>query len=237
MRYTGSKKRFSKYILPIVLKGRLKGQYYVEPFVGGANMISSVRGKRIGADINKYVIGALKLIRDNPCSIPDIVTEEMYKNMKDCGDDGLKGYIGYSFSFGSQFFAVYRRDVKRKSKSIGNMIKQSRSAKKGALLQSPLLKGIRFVCSSYLDLDSPPESIVYCDPPYDGTTGYNVDFDHCLFWDWCRRKSKEGYSVFVSEYSAPSDFDCLWSKEVNININASNNNNKKNSEKLFIYRG
>jgi Site-specific DNA methylase len=63
MTYMGSKNRIAKEILPIMLKER--GQRtWVEPFVGGGNMIYKVQGKRIGADINHYLIDALIAIRD-----------------------------------------------------------------------------------------------------------------------------------------------------------------------------
>ncbi len=39
MKYMGSKNRIAKQILPIILKNRTKEQYYIEPFVGGANLI------------------------------------------------------------------------------------------------------------------------------------------------------------------------------------------------------
>ena len=68
MKYMGSKNRIAKHILPIMLKDRKEGQYWVEPFVGGANMIDKVEGNRIGADFNESVIKALKFIRD--CSTP-----------------------------------------------------------------------------------------------------------------------------------------------------------------------
>ena len=42
MKYMGSKTRFAKHLLPIILKDRIKGQYYVEPFAGGMNMIDKV---------------------------------------------------------------------------------------------------------------------------------------------------------------------------------------------------
>ena len=57
MKYMGSKHGIAKEIMPIMLKER--GQRtWVEPFVGGGNMIDKVQGKRIGADINHYVIGS-----------------------------------------------------------------------------------------------------------------------------------------------------------------------------------
>ena len=59
MKYMGSKNRIAKHILPIMLEHRTEGMTWVEPFVGGANMIDKVEGKRIGADINFYLIDAL----------------------------------------------------------------------------------------------------------------------------------------------------------------------------------
>ena len=60
----GSKARISKDILPLILKDRKSNQYYVEPFIGGANTISKVDGKRIGSDINPYLIILLKSIQE-----------------------------------------------------------------------------------------------------------------------------------------------------------------------------
>ena len=60
MKYMGSKNRIAEHILPIILKDRKENQYYVEPFVGGANMIDKVNGLRIGADINPYLIELFK---------------------------------------------------------------------------------------------------------------------------------------------------------------------------------
>lgn len=95
MRYMGSKNRIAKYILPIMLAERKPDQWWVEPFVGGANMIDKVKGKRIGNDANKDCIDALKLIRDNLHLIPKSnkeFTEQDYKNR--CKSKPLlKGFI------------------------------------------------------------------------------------------------------------------------------------------------
>lgn len=42
MKYMGSKARFTKDILPIILKERLPNQYFVDLFTGGANVVSLV---------------------------------------------------------------------------------------------------------------------------------------------------------------------------------------------------
>jgi DNA adenine methylase len=56
MKYMGSKARFTKEILPIILKDRKSGQWYVEPFAGGMNTICEVQGNRIANDKNYHLI-------------------------------------------------------------------------------------------------------------------------------------------------------------------------------------
>ena len=50
MKYMGSKARFTKDILPIVLENRLPNQYFVDLFTGGANVVSLIDGNRIAND-------------------------------------------------------------------------------------------------------------------------------------------------------------------------------------------
>lgn len=56
MKYMGSKARFTKEILPIILKDRKPEQWYVEPFAGGMNVICEVQGNRIANDKNEFLI-------------------------------------------------------------------------------------------------------------------------------------------------------------------------------------
>lgn len=86
MKYMGSKRRIAKHILPIMIeeadkKGITK---WIEPFVGGANLIDKVpdRFRRVGYDFNEHVIYALKDIRDNPEQLPESVSEDEYLSYK-----------------------------------------------------------------------------------------------------------------------------------------------------------
>lgn len=99
------------------------------------------------------------------------------------------------------------------------------------------IKGIQFKNSSYDELEIPNNSIVYCDPPYDGTTQYKDSFDSSKFWQWCREKAKQGHQIFISEYNAPDDFECLWQQEVKSSLSANGitGGNKVSIEKLFVY--
>lgn len=228
----GSKNRIAKHILPIMLAHRTPEMTWVEPFVGGANMIDKVEGKRIGADSHAHLIEALKLIRDNPRSIPDLITEDDYARAKETQPlDGLTGFIGFAMSFGGKWFGGYRRDVAGTKGSIDNMLTQTRRSKQNAVQQSQNIQGVDFLCCKFQDLRVPPKSLIYCDPPYEGTTKYKDDFNHKEFWQWCRDKANEGHTVFVSEYNAPEDFECVWQLEVSTTI--SKQEGKKDVEKLF----
>ncbi len=234
MKYLGSKNRIAKHILPIMLEYRTPEMTWVEPFVGGANMIDKVEGKRIGADLNEYLIEALILIRDNPEKIPDLITEDDYQKLKDeMKVDGITGFAGFAMSFGGKFFGGYRRDVAGTKGCIDNMKTQTRRSKQNAIKQSEKLKGVKLVNCSYDELPLNSDNcLIYCDPPYEGTTSYRDGFDHTKFWNWCREMSDRGHVVFISEYNAPEDFKCVWQKEVATTI--SKQQGKKDIEKLFI---
>lgn len=211
------------------------GRAWVEPFVGGANMIDKVDGKRIGADFNEYLIKALEFIRDRANELPDIITEFDYERMKqDKVVNGITGFTAFAMSFGGKFFGGYRRDVAGTKGCIENMKTQTRRSRQNAIKQSEKLQGVEFIHSSYQDLEIPANSLIYCDPPYEGTTKYKGGFSHSEFWEWCRVKSKEGHLVYISEYNAPKDFKCIYSKEVNSSL-TKDTGSKKANEKLFVY--
>lgn len=236
MKYMGSKNRIAKYILPIILKDRKEGQWYVEPFVGGANSIDKVEGNRIGSDINYYLIEALIMIRDMPESIPDLITEDDYQKVKqEFKVDGITGFIGFAMSFGGKWFGGYRRDVAGTKGCIENMKTQTRRSKQNAIKQSKRLQNIKFYNLDYIDLSYkiPSNSIIYCDPPYQKATKYKDKFNHEIFWEWCRIMS-DYHQVFILEYNAPDDFECIWSKEI-VSSLTKDTGSKKGVEKLFIY--
>ena len=114
MKYMGSKNRIAKHILPIMLKEmEEKGHTtWVEPFVGGGNMIDKVPEtfRRIGADLNPHTIAAMLAIRDFPNSLPDTVTEEEYKSLKGTPPSPITSWIRFVCSFGGKFENGYARD-------------------------------------------------------------------------------------------------------------------------------
>ena len=214
MKYMGSKSRIAKHILPIMLDDAKKHgiNTWVEPFVGGGNMIDKVpdRMRRIGVDYNPHTIAAMLAISDMVDNLPDNVSEDEYRALKGKPADHISSWVRFVCSFGGKFEAGYARSKTGRNYALGS--------KRNALKQSPKIRTVEFVCTSYNDY-KPVNSLVYCDPPYQGTTKYKTDvFNHEEFFEWCRDTSKNGNLVYVSEYNAPNDFECVWQVEVKTNF-------------------
>lgn len=233
MVYMGSKNRIAKHLLPIMLKEmEEKGlTTWVEPFVGGGNMIDKVPPKyrRIGIDINEHAIKALIAIRDMVDDLPDSLSFEEYQEIRGSEPEPIKSWLRFVASFGGKFDGGYARDKKRKRNFTGE-------GKRNAMKQSPNLQGVELITGEYKNISHLKGFLIYCDPPYQNTTTYKTGtFNHEEFWDWVRMMSEDN-SVFVSEYNAPSDFECVWEGEVKTGFSSTREGAFKATEKLFKFR-
>lgn len=227
MKYMGSKNRHAKELLSIILKDRSHNQWYVEPFVGGFNMIDKVEGNRIANDSHFYLIELFKAIQEGWIP-PSEISEETYNSIrknKELYPSRLVGFVGFGCSYSGKWFGGYARG----NTSNGEARNYALESKKNLLKQD--LEGIIIYNKSYFDLQIPKNSIIYCDPPYANTTKYKDDFDHEIFWNWVREQTKY-HKIFVSEYSAPDDFECIWQKKVN-NTLTKETGSKQGVECLF----
>ena len=238
MRYMGSKSRITKYIVPIIQEvietnGIIT---YIEPFCGGCNVIDKIScGTKIANDNQLYLIELLKNV-DKVKTLPDIITKEHYSSVRSSYyksdkmyEDWYIGAVGFLASYNGRFFdGGYGATVTRKS--TGKTYNSYKEAKDNLLSQD--LSGITFTCSDYKDLIIPKNSLVYCDPPYEGTKQYgiNKNFEHAEFWNWVREQAKQNI-IIISEENAPEDFECIWEQEVQRSMNKDNKYNKV--EKLF----
>ena len=216
----------AKKIIPFMEAAHIDGKPYIEPFVGGGNMIQAVPfDRRYGSDIDQYVISYLEAIRDGWVP-PSLLTKEEYVYIKDNMDEHppeLIGFVGYACSFGTKFFGGYAQGEGRNFAAEGQ---------RNALKQAPLLKGIKFKSCGYQDITYPVGSTVYMDPPYEGTLGYKVGaFDHDEFWGYVKELSAT-CNVFVSEYEAPDGWIPLIRSESNTSIGLGDH--KRRVEQLFV---
>ena len=228
MQCMGSKRRIAKEILPIILANRAPNQWYVEPFCGGCNSIDKVDSYRLANDSNHYLIAMFKALQAGWIP-PENVSKEYYneiKNNKENYSAALVGFVGFGCSFGARWWHGYASNKEGRNYAL--------YAKKNLLKQIKDLELVAFRSGDYRDLLMPANSVIYCDPPYANTTKYKDDFNHGDFWQWCRDKTRQGHEVFISEYSAPSDFECI--KEIKTITTLHKNQKDKRTEKLFKLR-
>lgn len=119
MRYLGSKKRVGPHLLPFILP-HLKGRHYVEPFVGGGEMMAHIphdtAESRTGYDSSMWAIRALRMIRDRADELPRDnaeFTKEMYEHIRanrdTLEDKQFAAYVLFACSFGGKFADSWSR--------------------------------------------------------------------------------------------------------------------------------
>lgn len=242
MIYQGSKNRLAKYIVPILQSyiDENKIETYIEPFVGGCNIIDKIRCKsRIGSDSNEDLIALLKYVqRDNSLSIaPQECSFEHYAEVR-ADKNNLKYskeyrvLIGYCASYGGRYFdGGYGKD------RCGNRnIYSERVA--NLKQQAPFLSEIDLLCKDYKEYLNKgiSNTLFYLDPPYKGTKQYKSQkLNYEEFYDFCRQLSKDN-AVVISEYNMPEDFECIWQRERNVYQKSDRVNCDKAIERLFVMK-
>jgi len=239
MKYVGSKSRFKKELVPIIqnIIDVNEITHYYEPFVGGCNMIDDIRcDNRVGNDMHEYLIAMWKELQAGWIP-PTTISEEEYQTVKNNRGTYPKHYVGlvgFAASFGAKWFGGYARGFKADkvtprdipNEGIRNLMKQIDD-----------VKDVKFICGDYLTIT--PKNrlngwLIYCDPPYAGTTGYKDSVEHSQFWDWCSEMGK-GNTILVSEYDAPEGWIPMWEKETTTSLKVKKH--EKRTEKLWRYVG
>jgi DNA adenine methylase len=225
MQYFGGKQRIAKEVSSfLLLQDGYK--YFLEPFIGGCNIAPLMKGKVFASDANEYLI-EMYLALQNGWVPPQNISEEEYTNIKINKDKNkaLTGFVGIGCSYSGKWFGGYARNKTGRNYCL--------NAHNSLLRIIPKIENIKFKCISYEKL-SPKNCLIYCDPPYKGTTGYNATekFDHNLFWETMRKWSIDN-TVLISEYSAPDDFKEVWKKETKLDIRNKKQEKEIRIEKIF----
>lgn len=230
--YMGGKQRISKTISSVFNDKLIPNQLYIEPFCGSCSVLEKITttNNRWANDLNVYIVELLKATA-NGWKAPVELTKEQYYEIKAHPNNyppELVGYASIGCSFGSKMWGGYANNANRIEKRNKN-----RESFNALNKSAPLLKNIKWTSLSYNMLDIPNGSFVYCDPPYKNTTKYkHYDyFNSDIFFDWVRDISKHS-TVYVSEYAAPDDFECVMEIELKCILKKDNNKDVR-IERLF----
>lgn len=218
MRYLGGKVRQAKRIADVCEQiARSTGKTgYVEPFIGGASIFaeSCRRGYScvLGGDIEADLVSLWIAVRDGWVP-PAVVDRETYERLRrDPSPTPLRAWCAYAVSYNGKRWAGYGPTASGRD-YVAESVRAA--LKKGSALRN---RNASITCCSFRELRVGTSDIVYCDPPYEGTTGYGNDFDHRDFWEWARATSIAGTPVVISEYQHPPDFTVIdfWTRAATV---------------------
>lgn len=198
MQYQGGKAKLWPWIVPH-LRGRFVGQPYLEPFVGGAWVMANFTApsERYAGDSDADLIELWQAVQKDWMP-PKEVTEDAYHVLKMAPRSALKGFVKFGCSWrGKPWGGFARSGARNYAQNASNSIQKKR----------PGLSGVKFFCKDYREWN-PQGCLIYCDPPYENTTGYAEKFDWPAFWSVMRDWTKLN-RVLISSYEAPDDFQCV----------------------------
>lgn len=211
------------------------GRPWVEPFVGACGVLRHVSPQRhpvrIGADLDSEIIALWTALLAG-WDPPSEVTREQWRAIKEdkTAPPHLRAFVGYGCSYGGMYFRGYAAGFNHGTTTYPFM------ARSAVLKKAAQIAGTRFVCAPYDALPIPAGAIVYCDPPYAGTTapGQGGAFDSAAFWEWAINLDKTCH-VFVSEYSAPAGWREVWRKDGKKSLSGGRHGvAKERAERLFM---
>jgi len=227
--YHGGKQRIGKKLAEIIVNKsiaisedtgfEIKG--YCEPFCGMLGVYQHIpelfedegynKLKYKAGDQNKSLIMMWKAAQNDELPNNISVSKTSYNKLRHNGESSpTKGFIGHTISFRGIYFSQY--DWRVPAKVIKNNLMKIKTIAYN-------LSDVKFTQGSYLKFSNLKNYIIYCDPPYEKTEqryydeeGNQLKFDSEIFWNWCRKMSKNNI-VFVSSYTAPRGFKKIWSKD------------------------
>lgn len=189
MKYIGSKAKVAADIVPI-LQGYINEygiKQYVEPFVGGFNIIDKIECEnRLGNDIDPLVCELVETCRENPALLDGLKTptREEYYDVRDNPEKYAGWYRAAVLLFASYnarvYGGCYGAIAKTKDGATRNYFEESKANFKRQL---PNLRGILVGCCDYRQMCFPTREkvLIYCDPPYAEGVGYAKHFDTAAF--------------------------------------------------------
>lgn len=211
MKYLGGKSKISKWIVAAIAPHLRRADGSTRPwwdaFCGGLSVslaLSEVAPGGVVSDANAALVALYQAVAAG-WAPPTSITPEEYEAAKTLPDDDpRKAFIGFGCSFGARWFQGFARGAgTRGPRNYADESARAVVAEVGELVA----RGCSFARVDFLDVEpEPTDAVIYCDPPYAGTTRYvgMPTIDHDRFYE--RVAGWASYTdVFVSEYDMPQE--------------------------------
>lgn len=228
MRYLGGKSKIAKDIAAVIVGRENERAVLIEPFVGGGASTASLAPFFEACrsyDIDHDLIMMWDSLQRG--WIPPLsVTEEEYEAFRAASHPSpIRGFISHGASWGGKKFGGYARGGGRNyaeetARNLSKIIKNTGN--------------VSFGCCDYRNITVRSGDVVYCDPPYAGTTDYKTSFDSREFWGVAKRWADGGAQVYVSEYNAPEPWLKVWEKTRTRDMRADMVSAVKVTERLYF---
>jgi DNA adenine methylase len=231
MQYMGGKAKIARRVVAAILADTDARDIWYEPFVGGGNVMEHAAPyfrQSVGSDIHPDLIMLWEHVATGNL-VPEFVSRERYQELRHAPSSWERGYAGFGASFGGKWFGGY--GVSPRDGEVCRASFRSVSRQQGVFMKY----GTRFTCGPFGRFVPPPGSVVYCDPPYAGTTAYasTGSFDYVSFYATLREWARDRH-VYLSEYAIPADVSAkvIWEREKR-NVLERGDNQRITIEKLF----
>ncbi len=226
----GGKARIARRLASVMLPAAGHRHAYLEPFVGGgwifAQMAPAFRWAAAG-DAQPDIVKLWQAAADGWVP-PMQLSREEYRAQRHAEPSALRAFAGFGCSFGGKWFGGYG-DNARGDDFVG-------AAHRAVLAKAEVFRPALIRHTDYAAWRWPTglRPLIYCDPPYAGTTAYEGTpaWDPERFWATAEGWAASGAQVFVSEYDAPPGWSCVWRATVKVSL-AAHTNTATAEERLF----
>jgi len=209
MRYLGGKARVGRKIATF-LNDINRGQPYWEPFVGACGVMQHVEApRRYGSDACVPLIRMWEEAQHGWLPPEHVTPEDYAAAQRGEVPPHLQAFVGFGCSWAGKWFGGYARGKQHPSRRVTER-NYAQNASRSVVKIAEKVREVQFFAADFFAAEPPePGCLIYCDPPFAGTTGYARLPPFCpeSFWERCRDLSRKGHTVAVSEYTAPPDWE------------------------------
>lgn len=207
MKYQGGKTRIAKRLAAEMLSHSENRKRYVEPFVGGGSVATAMVPNFESALLSDSSLDLVLLWRatQDGWIPPTCLSEQEYYELKGSFPSPLRGFAAYACSWGGKKWGGYGRD-RQGNRNFAD------EGSRAILRKIQCLHNADFECLDFESLNIRATDVVYCDPPYFGTTEYaESNFSKDRFVRTIQKWANLGSTVFVSEATILSPtWNTVW---------------------------